>query len=67
MPFIQITLWEGRSADQKAEIAKGITEVVSRVAGVAPNAVTIIFSDVKKSDWSIGGAMASTINKRSHD
>jgi hypothetical protein len=33
MPFIEITLWEGRTREQKAEVARRITEVMVESAG----------------------------------
>mgnify|MGYP000324949009 CR=1 FL=1 len=32
MPFVKIDLFEGRSEEQKIELAREVTEVVSRVA-----------------------------------
>ncbi len=32
MPFVKIELFEGRSEEQKAELAREVTEVVSRIA-----------------------------------
>ncbi|MGZ7144610.1 tautomerase family protein, partial [Streptococcus pyogenes] len=31
MPFVKIDLFEGRSEEQKAELAREVTEVVSRI------------------------------------
>lgn len=59
MPIVEVKLWEGRSHEQKAEMAKGITEVVSRAANVNPKVVTVIFTEVKKCNWSIEGVMTS--------
>ena len=32
MPFVKIDLFEGRTEEQKIELAREVTEVVSRVA-----------------------------------
>lgn len=32
MPFVKIDLFEGRSQEQKNELAREVTEVVSRIA-----------------------------------
>ena len=58
MPVIEIKLWEGRSREQKAEIAKRITDAVVDVAKTAPENVQIIFCDSAKSDWSIAGKLS---------
>jgi 4-oxalocrotonate tautomerase len=59
MPVVNVSLYAGRTADQKAALAKAITKAISETAGVPDSATTIIFQDVEKSDWSNGGTMAS--------
>ena len=59
MPVVNVALYSGRTAEQKAALAKAITTAISKTAGVPDSATTIIFQDVEKSDWSIGGVMAS--------
>ena len=34
MPFVKIDLFEGRTEEQKIELAREVTEVVSRVAKI---------------------------------
>jgi len=57
MPFIAIYLFEGRTPEQKNTIAKEITEVMVRVGKTTPEAVDIVFFDVKKSDWAHSGEL----------
>jgi 4-oxalocrotonate tautomerase len=57
MPFVSVSIYEGRSLDQKRELAKGITEVVSRVTGVPPEGVHVVIDEVKRENWSIGGLL----------
>jgi 4-oxalocrotonate tautomerase family enzyme len=56
MPFIHIHWYEGRSDEQKAEIAKRIEEAMVEVAGTTPEHVWVKFSDSSKSDFIIGEA-----------
>jgi 4-oxalocrotonate tautomerase len=56
MPFIHIHWFEGRSDEQKAEIAKRIEEAMVEIAGTAPDHVWVKFSDSSKSDFIIGEA-----------
>ena len=35
MPIVHVELFQGRSLEQKRELVRGITEVVSRTCGVA--------------------------------
>jgi len=58
MPIVEIKLWKGRSYEQKAEMARKITDVISIVGKTAPENVKIIFNDVEKSNWAEGGELA---------
>jgi 4-oxalocrotonate tautomerase len=57
MPFITIHMFEGRTGEQKRQLAKEITEVMVRVGKTKPEAVDIVFIDVKKSDWAHSGEL----------
>ena len=59
MPTIRIELFEGRTAEQKAALAKEITEACVRVLGGNPGGVDILFFDIKKHDWATGGVLWS--------
>ena len=56
--FIQITLNEGRSTEQKRLLYKTIAERLSREAGVRPEDVFINLVEVKKENWSFGSGVA---------
>jgi len=55
MPFIHIRLFEGRTPEKKAELAEALTGETVRVLGCSPEAVDIVFEDVKRSDWMTAG------------
>ena len=59
MPSMRIKLFEGRNKEKKAELAEAITRETCRVLGCGPEAVDIIFEDVKKQDWATGGKLWS--------
>jgi 4-oxalocrotonate tautomerase family enzyme len=50
MPFVEIHWYEGRSDEQKAEIAKRVEDALVEVAGVAPEHCWVKFSETAKSD-----------------
>jgi phenylpyruvate tautomerase PptA (4-oxalocrotonate tautomerase family) len=56
--FIQITLNEGRSTDQKKLLYKTIAEGLNREAGVRPEDVFINLVEVKRENWSFGNGVA---------
>ena len=55
MPFVHVHWYEGRSDEQKAELAKRITEAMVEVGKTPADHVWIKFDDSKKSDWAMGG------------
>jgi 4-oxalocrotonate tautomerase len=59
MPIVEIYLLEGRSEEQKRNLVKEVTEVICRTIQAEPEQVRIILSDMKKSDYSIGGVLIS--------
>jgi len=59
MPIVRVEMWPGRTHAQKAELARLITEAVVRVAGTSPEATTVIFDDVARENWAVGGVLAS--------
>jgi 4-oxalocrotonate tautomerase len=52
-------MWPGRTRAQKAELAEAITEAMVKIAKTTPEATTIVFEDVAKENWAIGGKLAS--------
>lgn len=59
MPIVRIEMWPGRTKSQKAELARLITEAVVTVAHTTPESTTVIFEDVAKENWAVGGVLAS--------
>ncbi|MBG82816.1 MAG: 4-oxalocrotonate tautomerase [Chloroflexi bacterium] len=59
MPVVNVAMYAGRTDQQKADLAKAITEAISKTAGIPDSATTIIFQDVQKTEWAVGGVMVS--------
>ncbi len=55
MPIIQIDWVEGRTVDQKRELAKKVTAAVCEAGKCPPEAVTIIIRDLPKTDIAKAG------------
>jgi 4-oxalocrotonate tautomerase len=55
--MVQITLLEGRTADQKRKIAKRITDALVEEAGTRREAVVIAFNEVSKESYASGGEL----------
>lgn len=59
MPSMHIKLFEGRTKEMKAELAKALTAETCRVLKCGPEAVDIVFEDVKKENWATAGVLWS--------
>ena len=57
MPYVTVEWFEGRSAEQKAEVARRITEAITEVAGTPADQVWIRFVDSPKGDWAMSGKL----------
>lgn len=58
MPMVNIKVTGGAEApttEQKAELIKGATELLSRVLGKNPETTIVIIEEVPMDNWGIGG------------
>ena len=60
MPVIKVEWLEGRSPQQKAELAGALTKAFVDIAKVTPEQVWIVFDDVKRSDWAMSGKLLAS-------
>ncbi|EHI69338.1 4-oxalocrotonate tautomerase [Streptococcus ictaluri] len=51
MPFVTIDLFEGRSQEQKIELAHEVTEVVSRIAKAPKENIHVIIKDLPEGSY----------------
>ena len=63
MPILRVSLWTGRTKDQKAQLAKALTETMVDVAKVPAEAVTIQFEELPQENWATGGKLHSELFK----
>ena len=57
MPLVQITMLQGRSADQKRKIAKRVTDVMVEEAGARREGIVITFIELSKESYASGGEL----------
>ena len=62
MPILRVSLWSGRTKEQKAELAKALTDTMVKVAKVPPEAVTIMFEELPKDNWASKGILHSELH-----
>ena len=56
MPVVRVAFYQGRSVEKKRAIAEAITDALVRIGGSQRSGVHVIFENVAKEDWVIGGA-----------
>lgn len=64
MPIVRVEMYEGRSMDQKRELARDLTAVVARVTGNPADAVHVIIEEIKRENWAIGGVLQPDRQRR---
>jgi len=57
MPMITVEWLEGRTTQQKRALAHAITQAFIETAQVPKEQVWIVFEDVKRTDWAMGGKL----------
>lgn len=61
MPIIRVEWFEGRTQDQKRELARVFTEALASIGGVNPDSVDVIFEERRKENWAKGGVLYTDI------
>ena len=61
MPVIRVSMWEGRSAEQKKELVDVFSRELVRICGGSVDAVNVIIDEVKKGNWGAGGKLCSDL------
>jgi 4-oxalocrotonate tautomerase len=59
MPIVRVEMWPGRTAAQKRELARVITDAIVSIAQTTEDATIVIFEDVARENWAQGGKLAS--------
>ena len=55
MPFIEVTLIEGRSKDKKVALMKALTDAAETTLGVPRESVRVVLREVPPEHWAVGG------------
>ena len=56
MPYVNIKVTkEGVTPDQKAQLIKGVTDLLSNVLGKNPATTVVVIDEVDTNNWGIGG------------
>ena len=65
MPFINIKITkEGASAEQKARLIKGATDLLVDVLGKNPATTVVVIEEVETDNWGVGGESITVRRKK---
>lgn len=65
MPYVNIKITrEGATAEQKAELISGVTELLQRVLGKNPQTTFVLIDEVDTDNWGIGGESVTMRRQR---
>lgn len=65
MPYVNIKITKtGATAEQKAELIKGATELLQRVLNKNPATTFVIIEEVETDNWGVGGESVTAISAR---
>jgi 4-oxalocrotonate tautomerase len=65
MPIVTIQVTrEGVSADQKAQLIKGATDLLVRVLNKDPATTFVVIDEVDTDNWGVGGEPVTALRQR---
>lgn len=65
MPYVNIKITkEGASADQKAALIAGVTDLLQQVLNKNPATTVVVIEEVDTDNWGIGGEPVTVRRKR---
>lgn len=65
MPFVNIKITkESATADQKAELIKGTTDLLGKVLGKNPKTTFVVIDEVETDNWGVGGKSVTELRKQ---
>ncbi|MBC8209694.1 MAG: 4-oxalocrotonate tautomerase family protein [Gammaproteobacteria bacterium] len=65
MPYVNIKVTrEGLSSEKKAELIKGVTELLRTTLGKNPATTVVVIDEVDTDNWGIGGEQVTELRKR---
>jgi 4-oxalocrotonate tautomerase len=59
MPVVTVQMYEGRSIEQKRDLAAALTKAMVDIAKTTPEQVHVIIQDVPRTNWAQSGKLAS--------
>ncbi|RMG57156.1 MAG: 4-oxalocrotonate tautomerase family protein [Deltaproteobacteria bacterium] len=65
MPYVNIKITkEGATPEKKAELIRGVTDLLVRVLGKNPATTVVVIEEVETDNWGIGGETVTARRKK---
>lgn len=65
MPYVNIRITrEGATAEQKAELIRGVTRLLQDTLGKNPATTVVTIDEVETDNWGIGGESVTNLRRR---
>lgn len=65
MPYVNIKVTkDGVTAEQKARLIKGATQLLYDVLGKEPHKVFVVIDEVETDNWGMGGETVTALRKK---
>ena len=61
MPIVTVKILEGRSDEQKSALVSKVTEAVSETIDAAPERISVVIEEMKKTNYGVAGKRMSDI------
>ncbi|GGM50006.1 4-oxalocrotonate tautomerase [Longimycelium tulufanense] len=59
MPLIRVSMFPGRTEEQKRELVAELTEAFLRTCGGKREGVWVVIDEVPREHWAVGGRLSS--------
>lgn len=64
MPFINIKMTPGTTAEKKAELIKAVTKLMVDMLGKNPDTTHVVIEEVSTDNWGVAGETITSRRKR---
>jgi 4-oxalocrotonate tautomerase len=65
MPYVNIKITkEGATAEKKAQLIKGVTDLLVSVLGKNPQTTVVVIEEIDTDNWGIGGKTVSDLRRK---
>ncbi|MDF1579738.1 MAG: 4-oxalocrotonate tautomerase family protein [Desulfuromonadales bacterium] len=64
MPFVNVKITTGASAEQKAQLIEGITDLLTKILKKNPASTHVVIEEIPPENWGIRGLPVATLRAR---